>query len=705
MKKITLLVLSAALVAAAACSVKEDPIIEETPVQGSKVYTLVTTLSPANNPETRSIMTDNGSTVSTDWQVGDKIWVNYDNTSDENCLAKGIVTAVDGSGKATVTADLIDPKDASIVVFGFPYDHWTEAKDVRVDQVGTLEDINLNHAAISGSGTLTVSGSDVTLPTGVSMNPDLCIWKLNFATGSDITSQITSLNISFGPYDDYMITPNSLSNIYVALYPEDSANITIKAATASGNYTYAKSGVTLVAGKFYRSAVVLAPAAASDTYRVFTGRTTYTDETIPDGATSVTSGMTSWAAGTYVVSSDVTIDANVSCSGDINLILKDGASLTVNGTFIGADNLNIYGQELGTGSFTVLADDIDVSASNIIIHGGNIYVEGSGYTQCFECMNMDIYHGTVTAAGAMNGFMIMGNIRIFGGDVMASTTMGAALQIYGSGTPGSLTVSGGTFTALGIGSGSYNKAILVEEGYGAGTSSVTFTGGTIRLRGGMSDGSNRGADAIDVQGTLTISGNAVVSTVGGPDVSGKGGGYGINVREGSSAGGSAIFSGGTITARGGDQMAAIYIQNDLTISGATTEIDAGGGKNMEGILAGGIITINSGKVTANGGDEGGIGLEGNTFINGGLVTAIGGNGVISSMENGAAGFDGTLSVTGGKLIATGGAKAGSGTDGLGISDGSTITLTGVTLYEGDDADPTTPAADQSTCTKRYAIIK
>ena len=75
------------------------------------------------------------------------------------------------------------------------------------------------------------------------------------------------------------------------------------------------------------------------------------------------------------------------------------------------------------------------------------------------------------------------------------------------------------------------------------------------------------------------------------------------------------------------------------------------------------------------------------------------------MENGAAGFDGSLTVNGGKFVATGGAKAGSGTDGLGISDNSTITLSGVTMYEGDSADPATPAADQTQCTKRYAIIK
>ena len=152
-------------------------------------------------------------------------------------------------------------------------------------------------------------------------------------------------------------------------------------------------------------------------------------------------------------------------------------------------------------------------------------------------------------------------------------------------------------------------------------------------------------------------------------------------------------------------MAALNVDGDLTISGATTEIDAMGGLWMEGILAGRAINISGGNITARGGSEGGIGLEGTTTITGGFVTAIGGNGVVSKMENGGAGFDGTLNMTGGKLIATGGAKAGDGSDGLGISDGSTIALSGVTMYEGDAANPATEAASQTACTKRYVIIK
>ena len=706
MKKLNILAAIAILAAAvSACSVKENPVNEPIPAPESKVVTLVATLEPTSAPATRSTMTDDGTSIIADWEVGDKVWVNYDDAGDNNLVAKGTVTAVDGSGKATITVDLVDPKDASIIVFGYPYDHWTEAKDVRIDQVGTLADINQNHAAVSGSGTLTVSGSDVTLPGNVSMNQDMAIWKLSFNDGvTDITDQITSLNINFGPYDDYMVTPNAQSDIYVALYPVVDGDLTITAATSTGIYSYSKSGVNLDNGKVYRSVVPMSAGSASNTYRVFTDRTTYSDVAIPVGAITVTSEANAWTDGTYVVSGNVTINSHVSVTGDVNLILKDGASLTVNNTIYG-ENLNIYGQELSTGKLDVVYGDINVSVTNLAIHGGVITVTEGGVMQGLEAWeNLDIYHGTVTTAGDANGFMVLGDMHVYGGNVTCSAVHGGALSIYGAGTPGSLTVSGGTFTATAAGVG--NCGIAATDGYGDGTASIVFTGGTIVVSGGASDNSNPGGHAIDVCGILTISGNANVTANGGTDAFGMGGGYGINVRAGSSAGGNATISGGTVTATSGPGgMAAINTDGNLTISGATTQIDATGGDMGEGILAAGTITINGGNITATAG-ENAIGLEGNTTISGGVVTAIGGDAIASSDGDGRAGYDGALTMTGGKLIATGGAGDGTGAHGPGISDGSTIALTeGVTMYEGDAANPATPAVSQTECTKRYVIIQ
>ena len=691
-----------------ACS-NDDIAVDKTPLQKGRVVTLTVTLSPKDDGATTRGLTDPGDgTLTSQWQEGEAFLVGYQKTDNSQVFAKAKVSAVDGvTGRATVTLDLVDPKDGSDIDFNYPYSLASDEKNMSIDQIGTLADVSANYDMCHGDGTLNVDAGVATLSGVVSMTRNNLIWKLKFTDGgADITDDILGLSINDGDGQTYYVTPSKLDGIYVAMNPISNKTVTINAATATKVYEVSNDGITLEKGKFYQSTIALTETAANTTsYRAYSSRTEFTVETIPVGAITVTSGTTTWADGkTYVVNSNVTINSNVDVTGDVILVLCDGASLTVNGTITG-DNLSIYGQDLSSGKLDVVDNDVNVYLNSIAIHGGVITVTEGGVMQGIEAMNLDIYHGKVTTAGAINGFMVMGNMRIFGGDITASATGGAALQIYGSGTPGSLTMTGGTFRATGAGTGSYCTGIFIEEGYGEGTSTMAISGGTLIATGGKSSNSDEGACAIYIQGTLTISGNANVTANGGTDAFGTGGNYGINVIAGNSAGGSATISGGTVTATSGPGgMAAIVIDHDLTISGATTQIDATGGDMGEGILSYGDILINGGTITATAG-ENAIGLEGNTTISGGVVTAIGGDASASSDGDGKAGYDGSLTMTGGKLIATGGAGDGTGAAGHGISAFSNINLTGVTLYEGDATNPATPAADQSACTKRYVIIK
>ena len=687
-----------------ACS-NDDLTDIEIPIQIQKgnVVTLTATLSPKDGATTRALTDPGDGTLNSAWAEGEELEVMYEDTHGGTPSARGIITAVDGSGKATVSVDLVDPQTGT-AYFHYPFNQTSGLKDTQIDQIGTLNDLGANFDEFEGNGTITVTAGVPSLPDDVTLTRNVCVWKLKFTNGvSDITSNIISLSINDGTRE-YLVTPSSLGAIYVAMFACTGATITIKAATATGVYSASNSGVTLKAGKSYHSTVALT-AAASDTYRAFTSKTDYTDEVIPDGATVMASSTTTWTDGTYVVSGNVTINNNVTVSGStaVNLILKDGASLTVNGTITGGNTLNIYGQELSTGKLTVNANDINVGVSNLNIHGGIINVPTS--MQGIETMNLNIYHGTVTTAGAMNGFMIMGNMSIYGGKVTATATGGAALQIYGSGVPGRLTVSGGTFIASGTGSGSHNKGILVEEGNGEGTASIMISGGTVIASGGHDDDTNAGTDAIDVQGTLTIIGGAIVTADGGISTYENGGGYGISVREGNSAGGSATISGGVLTATGGDQMPAINVDKDLTISGGTTVITATGGAMMEGILAMGNTTITGGTVNSYGGTNG-PGFETSSItVSGGKLTAVGGDAPAATDLDGRPGIIGNITVNGGVVTATGGAKDGSGSDGLGVDDNSTISVgTGITFFEGDAANPTTEGTPP-TCTKRYVVIK
>lgn len=226
----------------------------------TRVYTLTATLSQQGNQLTRSTMTENGSGIATAWDVGDYIWVSYEDNGGaySNSEALGIVTGVDGSGNATVSVELTDPKDGGNILFGFPYKHWKEGKGLQEEvQRGTLDDINANFWACGGSGTLSVAGGSVTIPGNINMWVDNCIWKLTFTDGTaDITNKINRLVISFGPYDEYTVEPwwPYPDAIYISLYGQYEAPVTITARTYPTTYSTSKASITLEPGKFYSSA-------------------------------------------------------------------------------------------------------------------------------------------------------------------------------------------------------------------------------------------------------------------------------------------------------------------------------------------------------------------------------------------------------------------------------------------------------------------
>ena len=239
-----------------ACSNEDESYMAKNDAKKTHVVTLVTTLSPMNCTAMRTTTTESSGTLELGWEVGDFIWVNYTNTSNLDVEAQATVTAVDGSGNATINVELVNPKMGnSEIMFGFPYNHWHNGLDPHANQVGTLTDIIANHAVSSGSGTLYVSGGTATLPAGITMTPEICIWKLSFSDGtSNITSSITKLCICFGEYDEYVITPSSQDNIYVALNGDTNPkNISITATTSSGTYRRSKNSITLNAGKIYNT--------------------------------------------------------------------------------------------------------------------------------------------------------------------------------------------------------------------------------------------------------------------------------------------------------------------------------------------------------------------------------------------------------------------------------------------------------------------
>ena len=250
-------------------------------------------------------------------------------------------------------------------------------------------------------------------------------------------------------------------------------------------------------------------------------------------------GQESW----YVVEGPVTIDDMLWLYGDVNLILADGCSLTVNGGILVMDDT----------SFTVYAQ-----------RGGSGRLSATGY-------NYDSYFGGAGIGGAFNGAQC-GTIIIRGGIIQA--TGGSGLQGGGAGIgadgEGSsnedsrIIISGGTVTATG-GSG--------EQGGGAGignfrSGSITISGGTVTATGGSSDNEGGAGISAGRNGSITISGGTVTATGENGDASN---GAGIDGSFSTGAGGTAL-----IYATGGTGAAAISDQSGKgSWSGIIFEGDAG----------------------------------------------------------------------------------------------------------------------------------
>ena len=211
----------------------------------------------------------------------------------------------------------------------------------------------------------------------------------------------------------------------------------------------------------------------------------------------------------YVVDRDITVDELVRCFGSVNLLLRDGATLTCNKGIVVENNnsLNIYGQTGGSGKLVskgekynagIGSQDHDASGSpvtgTINIYGGiiestgGVSAAGIGGGDENAAGNITIYGGTVTATGGANAAGIgdgkeaeteNGRITIYGGTVTANTVHdGAGIGGgYGNGnTCGiEININGGNVLAYGTGGGA-----AIGSGYASNLSgSLNISGGNV----------------------------------------------------------------------------------------------------------------------------------------------------------------------------------------------------------------------------------
>ena len=222
---------------------------------------------------------------------------------------------------------------------------------------------------------------------------------------------------------------------------------------------------------------------------------------------NVTLGNSSYD-GWYAVYGDVSLTKLKFLDKTVNLILLDGAKLTIETTTqtdgIEVDKpMNIYGQTGGTG--------------RLVINAGNAGI------WCTKALS--IYGGTVTSTGrASNGIQANGNLTIAGGTVSGTSTLNGN-GIYSMGT---LSVTGGNVTATGgtdkKGMYGYNGINLSWANTATSITSNSYSG-TVTLAKSFlgSDGNIYASGAVadpSVLNDVTLTGADILYDIADNDVSG-----------------------------------------------------------------------------------------------------------------------------------------------------------------------------------------
>ena len=367
--------------------------------------------------------------------------------------------------------------------------------------------------------------------------------------------------------------------------------------------------------------------------------------------TLVESSTTTWSDGWYVVNGAVTIDSRVTVSGDVHLILANGASLTVNNDINVKDgnSFTVYAQSTDTAMGILTAKNTDMDEAGI---GGGSW-ENAGI--------ITINGGNVTATGGTFAAGIGGGdkgsggtITINGGNVTATGgSSGAGIGGGYSGSGGKITINDGKVTAKGgnlsAGIGSGNKASSGGD--------ITINGGIVTATG--AGGAGIGGGHVSPAGTVIITGGIVTAT-GGNEEAGIGSGkYG--------SGGSVTISGGSVTATGGKYGAA-GIGAGLEGSGVTFQTGANGDAL---IIANGGIGDKSSQSSWSGiifdGDD--VGAYGNQTISPNLE--ITGNQTLTVPEGSTLTIPQGVTLTCDTTLTNDGTIAGDGTlDGTGTLEGS-----------------------------------
>ncbi|MCQ2104430.1 MAG: InlB B-repeat-containing protein [Fibrobacter sp.] len=210
-----------------------------------------------------------------------------------------------------------------------------------------------------------------------------------------------------------------------------------------------------VCGKFFLDADLTTEIIEAETQVVSYLNSDGNMVRLMEDATKVTSSMTTWDEGWYVVYEDVTVDDRITVNGEVHLILANGKTLNANKgiTVATTASFNVYAQtedEMNMGTLNAS------SPNSLTPYAGIGCAYGSG-----DAGSITINGGKITARGNLGAgigsvqFRSVGSITINGGIVDAADAKGSGAGI-GSGQSGkasAVNLNGGVIYAKGIGAG------------------------------------------------------------------------------------------------------------------------------------------------------------------------------------------------------------------------------------------------------------
>lgn len=491
--------LAALALMTAACSSDENTQPQSAPSGKTLPFRAVIT---AGTPVTRGL-TEGDKTISAAWVKDEEVALVYGTSYDIMT-----VESVDDNGVATIMGTVSgspqDGDDVVVVYCGTGTTLETLEQDIKgaaddeavfavvtgsdlfKSQSGTFAGINSAlDLRISSGAKFAVSNGSATLSETTKLTERFAIWKLGLTDGTDDISA-DELTVEYGTSSITAKPSEAASTIYLAVEPTSEIDFSFTAKVSEDEYTYSAEKVTLAAGKFYASTLTM--TEVNNKYLVYdsSGKATATD--IPSDATAITSTTTTWAKGTYVVSEDVTIAGDVTLSGDVNLILMDGVTLTVNGTIYGGPSdgnyyqysLYIFGQSESTETMGTLSvksgDSYDIVLKSLYVHG--VLVDVANADQCIETdSKLNIYHGSLSASGNVNGIEALGDMNVYGGTIIAEANDASGIGIDVGGT---LTINNGEVSS----SGGNGIMEMPDGGTGLSANTLVVNGGKLIAIGG-----------------------------------------------------------------------------------------------------------------------------------------------------------------------------------------------------------------------------